>query len=187
VTSAISIHLQMSHCILEDLYPGIQIDADSDTCPKCSRVLVQDDVIVGWKPCQVNDFTTICPSCKHRFVPKFSVSCDLESFEGSQGVGSTLYCDYLSPWVLLREIRSLVAPSTSLVGGKAAQVLGVGNDDCYPIDVLLDPKFREGTKNATLFWNMIVLFIRFKIPYTYLLQGSYEHQPLIMPTMTDTT
>ena len=189
VTSAVTIHLQLSYCILDDLYPGIKIDADSDTCPKCSRVLDQDHVIAGWNPCQVNDFTTLCPSCKHRFVPKFSVACELETFEGSQGVGTPLYCDYLSPWVLLREIRSRVTP-TSSVGGKAAKVLGVESDDSTSvgIDTIIDPKFREGSGlNATLWWNMIVTFMRFKIPFTYLLQGSYEHQQLIMPTMTDTT
>jgi hypothetical protein len=192
LTSAITIHLQLSYCILEDLYPGIKIDADSDTCPKCSRVLEQDNVIAGWNSCQVNDFTTICPSCKHRFVPKFSVACDLESFEGSQGLGTPLYCDYLSPWVLLREIRSLVTPLThsAAAGGKAAKVLGVDSvgNISVGIDAIIDPRFREGSGlNATLWWNMIVTFMRFQIPFTYLLQGSYEHQQLIMPTMTDPT
>mmetsp|Transcript_2522 Transcript_2522/g.3706 ORF Transcript_2522/g.3706 Transcript_2522/m.3706 type:complete len:170 (-) Transcript_2522:262-771(-) len=168
-----------------DLYPGINIDK-SDTCPKCSRVLDQDNIILGWKPCQVEDFSTMCPSCKHRFVPKFSVSCDLESFEGSQGKGTPLYCDYLSPWVLLQEIRSLLETS---VGGKAAKILGVESSDNKKIDIdgIIDPTFREGSGiNATLWWNTIVTFARFKIPYTFLLQGSYKDQQLIMPTLEDT-
>jgi len=186
VTSAIETHLELGYCILEDLYPGVKIDTDSDTCPKCSCVLGQDNIMLGWKPCQVKDFSTICPSCKHRFVPKFSVSCNLESFEGSQGMGTPLYCDYLSPWVLLREMRSLITASAS---GKAVKVLGVESDDIEQvgIDGIIDPKFREGSGiNATLWWNMIVTFSRFKLPYTFLLQGSYENQQLIMPTMTDT-
>lgn len=191
VSRAITVHLQMSQCILEDLYPGLTIDTGSDTCPKCSRVLDQDNVIVGWRPCDVNDFTTICPSCKHRFVPKFSVACKLESFEGSQGIGTPLYCDYLSPWVLLREIRSLLTPSHQSACGKAAKVLGVKSDvNNIPvgIDGIIDPKFREGSGiNATIWWNIVVTFMRFKIPFTFLLQGSYEHQQLIMPSMTDTT
>lgn len=186
VTGAIKTHLELGYCILEDLYPGIKIDADSDTCPKCSCVLGQDNIILGWKPCQVKDFSTACPSCKHRFVPKFSVSCNLESFEGSQGVGTPLYCDYLSPWVLLQEIRGLISSS---VGGKAAKILGVENDDIDQagVDGIIDPKFREGNGiNATLWWNMIVTFTRFKIPSTFLLQGSYKDQQLIMPTLEDT-
>mmetsp|Transcript_37928 Transcript_37928/g.79443 ORF Transcript_37928/g.79443 Transcript_37928/m.79443 type:complete len:1602 (+) Transcript_37928:129-4934(+) len=185
VTDAIETHLELGYCILMDLYPGINIDK-SDTCPKCSRVLDQDNIILGWKPCQVEDFSTMCPSCKHRFVPKFSVSCDLESFEGSQGKGTPLYCDYLSPWVLLQEIRSLLETS---VGGKAAKILGVESSDNKKIDIdgIIDPTFREGSGiNATLWWNTIVTFARFKIPYTFLLQGSYKDQQLIMPTLEDT-
>jgi len=186
VTPAIETHLELGSCILMDLYPGINIDTNSDTCPKCSCVLRQDHIISGWKPCQVKDFSTMCPSCKHTFVPKFSVSCDLESFEGSQGKGTPLYCDYLSPWVLLQEIRSLL---TSSVGGKAAKVLGVQSDDIkqHGVDGIINPEFREGSGiNATLWWNMIVTFARFKIPFTFLLQGSYENQQLIMPTLEDT-
>lgn len=185
VTDAIAIHLELSHCILEDLYPGIIVDTDSDTCPKCSFVLDQDCVISGWKPCQTKDYTTMCPSCKYRFIPKFSVSCNLESFEGSQGKGTPLYCDYLSPWVLLREIRSL---TNNAIGSKAAKVLGADIGDIEPVNIdgIIDPKFREGCGiDATLWWNMIVAFTRFKIPYTYLLQGNYEDQQLIMPSMTD--
>ena len=183
VTNAIKTHLELGYCILEDLYPGVKIDANSDTCPKCSCVLGQDSVILGWKPCQVKDFSTACPSCKHRFVPKFSVSCKLESFEGSQGTGTPLYCDYLSPWVLLQEIRSLISAP---VGGKVADILGVDSNDWIGIDGIIDPKFREGNGiNATLWWNMIVTFNRFKVPITFLLQGSYEDQQLIMPTMED--
>ncbi len=185
VTDAIAHYLTLSHCILEDLYPGINIDTDSDTCPKCSAVLDQDTLISGFKPCQTKDYTTMCGGCKYRFIPKFSVSCNLESFEGSQGMGTPLYCDYLSPWVLLREIRSLVNTSVS---GKAAKVLGSEIRDVEPdnIDQIIDPKFREGCGiNATLWWNLIVTFTRFKIPYTYLLQGSYKDQQLIMPSMTD--
>jgi hypothetical protein len=185
VTRAIKTHLELGYCILEDLYPGIVIDTDSDACPKCSCVLGQDDIIRGWKPCQVKDFSTACPSCKHRFVPKFSVSCNVESFEGSQGKGTPLYCDYLSPWVLLREIRSIITPSAS---GKAAKLLGVANNYQVGIDGIIDPKFREGSGiNATLWWNMIVTFGRFKIPFTFLLQGSYENQQLIMPSLEDNT
>ena len=185
VTRSIQTQLELSQCLLENLYPGLQIDAANATCPKCSRVLSHDEVIMGWKPCQVEDSSTACPSCKHRFVPKFTVSCNSESFEGSQGVNTTLFCFFLSPWVLLQEIRSLITPS---VGGKAAELLGVESNeaDLVGIEGIIDPKFREGTGiNATLWWNLIVTFTRFKIPFTFLLQGSYPDQQLIMPTLED--
>ena len=190
VNKSIKIQLDLSHCILEDLYPGLVVDAESDACPKCSCVLSQDNIIVGWKPCDAKDYSTACPSCKHRFVPKFSVSCNLDTFEGSQGKGTTLYCDYLSPWVLLREIRGLITKPTASKQGKAAKVLGVeqhGDDNEQGgIKTIIDPAFREGSDiNATLWWNLIVTFARFKIPFTFLLQGSYEDQQLIMPTLED--
>lgn len=182
VTNAIKTHLDLSNCILDDLYPGLIIDTGSDTCPKCSCVLSQDNIILGWKPCEVRDFSTTCPSCKHRFVPKFSVACSLESFEGSQGAGTTLFVDYLSPWVLLHQIKNIIAPSGVMevksANEDSGNLLGVG--------AIIDPEFREGNGiNATLWWNIVVTFKRFKIPYTFLLQGSFPDQQLIMPTPDD--
>jgi len=183
VTSAVATQIEMSSIFLEDLYPNIIIDTDN-SCPKCARTLIEDDIIRGWKPCQVKDFSTMCPSCKHRFIPKFSISCTFPDFEGSQGKGTPLYCDYLSPWVLLQEIRSLI---TNSVAGKAAKILGVENKNCIGIEGIIDPSFRAGNGiNATLWWNLILCFRRYKIPFSYLLQGSYEDQQLIMPSMTDT-
>jgi len=183
VTSAVATQIELSSIFLEDLYPNISIDVDN-SCPKCSTTLKEDDIIRGWKPCQVKDFSTMCPSCKHRFIPKFSISCFSPDFEGSQGVGTPLYCDYLSPWVLLQEIRSLI---TNSVAGKAAKILGVENKNCIGIEGIIDPSFRAGNGiNATLWWNLILCFRRYKIPFSYLLQGSYEDQQLIMPAMTDT-
>lgn len=181
VTKAVQTHLDLSNCILDDLYPGLAIDTASDTCPKCSCVLSQDSIILGWKPCEVKDFSTTCPSCKHKFVPKFSVKCSLDSFEGSQGQGTTLFVDYLSPWVLLRQIKNIISQSSSCIGAA-----GVDKDSPKGVEAIIDPAFREGTGiNATLWWNIVVAFKRFKIPYTFLLQGSFPGQQLIMPTLED--
>lgn len=187
VTKSVRTHLDLSNCILEDLYPGLVIDTESDTCPKCSCVLGQDNIILGWTPCEIRDFSTTCPSCKHRFVPKFSVTCSLDTFEGSQGKGTTLFVDYLSPWVLLRQIKNIITPSSSGAGGKAPKILGVDdNVNTAGVEAIIDPAFREGSGiNATLWWNIIVTFKRFKIPYTFLLQGSFPDQQLIMPTLDD--
>lgn len=193
VTKFVQTQLDLGNAILEDLYPGIQIDTSSDACPKCSCVLDEDSIILGWKPCEVKDFSTTCPSCNHNFVPKFSISCNLKSFVGSQGKGTPLYCDYLSPWVLLQEIRGLINTDHVLpqLGGKAAKFFGVEDDSNNVeikggVDAIIDPKFRVGNGiNATLWWNCIVTFRRFKIPYTFLLQGSYKDQQLIMPLLED--
>lgn len=186
VTKAVRTHLDLSNCILEDLYPGLSIDTGSDTCPKCSCVLTQDQIIMGWTPCEVKDFSTTCPSCKHRFVPKFSVNCNVDSFEGSQGQGTTLFVDYLSPWILLRQIKNLIAPSSVSNANDTKTLNTEANGVPHGVEAIIDPTFREGSGiNATLWWNIIVTFKRFKIPFTFLLQGSFPDQQLIMPSPDD--
>ena len=53
------------------------------------------------------------------------------------------------------------------------------------IDSLLDPKWREKeSKNEVLWWNLILSFMRFRLPFPYLLQGSVE-QSLLVPSPSD--
>jgi len=50
------------------------------------------------------------------------------------------------------------------------------------IESIIDEKFRSGPDiSATLWWNMIVAFRRYKLPYIFLLQGSF-HNNLILPS-----
>eukprot|EP00578_Thalassiosira_sp_NH16_P032097 CAMPEP_0181078272 /NCGR_PEP_ID=MMETSP1071-20121207/1396_1 /TAXON_ID=35127 /ORGANISM="Thalassiosira sp., Strain NH16" /LENGTH=282 /DNA_ID=CAMNT_0023159573 /DNA_START=110 /DNA_END=958 /DNA_ORIENTATION=- len=162
VTAAIAKQIELGERLLESLYAGIDIDAEN-VCPKCAAVLEEDDVSAGWTPCSSADYETGCQSCGHRFVPKFSVSTQDPNFAGSQGKGTPLYCDRLSPWVLLREIRSVV----DATGG---------------VDGLLAEEFRSGPDiSATLWWNMVVTFRRYRLPYIFLLQGSFQNQ-LILPS-----
>lgn len=159
VISAMAQQTELGKNLLQSLYPDIQIDHEN-VCPKCAHVLDEEEVVKGWTPCAANNYQTSCPTCQHNFVPKFAVSCSSPDFVGSQGKGSTLYCDFLSPWVMLREIHSVVTAS----GG---------------IDSLLDEKFRSGPDiRATLFWNMLVTFERYELPHFFLLQGSNQ---LILP------
>jgi hypothetical protein len=162
VNAAIAKHVELGESLIESLYPGIVMDTENDACPKCAKTLSEDQIITGWVPCASNDYETMCPSCKHKFVPKFSITCNSSDFEGSQGKGSPLYCDYLSPWVLLREMKGILS--------KAG------------IETVLDERFRSGSgANATLWWNMVITFRRYKLPYIFLLQGSFQNQ-LILPS-----
>ena len=162
VNAAIAKHIQLGENLIESLYPGIKMDTESDVCPKCAKTLTEDQIIIGWTPCASKEYETQCPSCKHRFVPKFCITCSSPSFEGSQGKGSALYCDYLSPWVLLREMKDILSKTG--------------------IETVLDERFRNGSGiNATLWWNMVVTFRRYKLPYIFLLQGSFSNQ-LILPS-----
>ena len=46
---------------------------------------------------------------------------------------------------------------------------------------LLDPSWREKeNKNSVLWWNLILSFMRYRLPFTFLLQGIFT-QDLISP------
>merc|ERR1739845_247809 len=97
----------------------------------CSRILSEDEVIMGWESCSFRDYTT-------------------------------LYCEFLSPWVLRKELHAATRGDNGM-------------------NIILDPEWRSGTDiNATLWWNMIVSFKRYKLPVTFMLQGSFRNH-LIMP------
>eukprot|EP00534_Pseudo-nitzschia_fraudulenta_P017842 CAMPEP_0201267612 /NCGR_PEP_ID=MMETSP0853-20130426/25917_1 /ASSEMBLY_ACC=CAM_ASM_000640 /TAXON_ID=183588 /ORGANISM="Pseudo-nitzschia fraudulenta, Strain WWA7" /LENGTH=199 /DNA_ID=CAMNT_0047572997 /DNA_START=1 /DNA_END=601 /DNA_ORIENTATION=- len=106
--------LLIGESLLEFLYPDIVIDTCGDACPMCSNVMKEEDIISGWEPCDFQDFTTACPQCGHRFVPQFKVSCSADTFEGSQGPGTPLYCEFLSPWVLRKELGHIIGDSNNI-------------------------------------------------------------------------
>ena len=126
----------------------------------------EEDIVNGWKQCDFEDFTTACPLCSHRFVPRFKVSCDSSTFEGSQGPGTPLYCEFLSPWALRKELGYIIGNSKSL-------------------HQILDPSWRSGNDvRATIWWNLIAMFKRHQLPFSFLLQGSFRNR-LIHPVPQD--
>ena len=167
VTNSVSTHVTLGESLLNLLYPDIAIDTSSDSCPSCSKILSENDITNGWAPCAFKEYTTSCPRCNHRFVPKFTVSCSSSSFRGSQGIATPLYCELLSPWVLRKEIHNILRQGDG-------------------IDVMLQPKWRtESDINATLWWNTIVWLKRYKLPISFLLQGSFRNR-LILPAPAET-
>ena len=162
VTAAIAKQNELGEGLLDSLYPNLNIDVEN-VCPKCSTALSETALASGWTAGNSNEYETKCSACSHKFVPNFVVTCKSPTFEGSQGKGTPLYCDLLSPWVLLREIRSVITAS----GG---------------VDCILDKNFRNGKDiRTTLWWNMVVLFKRYKLPFIFLLQGSFQNQ-LVQPS-----
>ena len=85
------------------------------------------------------------------------------SFIGSQGPGTPLYCEFLSPLVLRKEL---------------GHIIGDGNK----IEQILDPEWRNGGDvRATIWWNLIVIMLkRYNLPFAFLLQGSFQNR-LINP------
>lgn len=123
------------------MFPDISIDTENEICPRCNFTLSDDDVVLGWTAGQLNDYTTACPNCTQRFVPHFCVQCSSPEFLGSRGPDSPLMCERLSPWVLQKEIRSVMN-----------DIDGTSN--------LLDPEWRKQEyKNAVLWWNLGMLLL----------------------------
>mmetsp|Transcript_26779 Transcript_26779/g.37761 ORF Transcript_26779/g.37761 Transcript_26779/m.37761 type:complete len:1407 (+) Transcript_26779:119-4339(+) len=166
VTEAVEVQIELGENLLEIVYPDISVDTDNETCPRCNFLLSDDDVVSGWTPNDSNDYTTSCPNCRQRFVPHFCVQSTSSTFMGSRGPASPLLCERLSPWVLQKEIRSVMS-------------------DREGVENLLSPEWREeATKNAVLWWNLVLSCMRYRFPFTFLLQGTFE-QNLIAPMPED--
>ncbi|GAX14387.1 hypothetical protein FisN_11Hh155 [Fistulifera solaris] len=166
VTEPVERQITLGENLLEIVFPDISVDTENEVCGRCNFELTDDDVVEGWKAGDSNDYTTMCPNCKQRFVPHFNVQCSSPSFVGSRGPASPLVCERLSPWVLQKEIRSVMSDED-----------GISN--------IQSPTWREKEyKNASLWWNLILSFMRYRLPFTFLLQGSFE-QSLIAPLPDD--
>ena len=160
VTEQVDRHMAIGDSLLEYLYNDLKLDA-TNACPQCSKVLNEDEVMMGWNLCSFTDFNTKCNNCNQSFVPTLVVTSSTSTFEGSQGVGTPLFCELFSPWVLRKQLY-----------------MATNNCD---IDDMLHPDWRKGTDiNSTLWWNLIFAFKRQKLPITFLLQGSFKDR-LIMP------
>jgi len=165
VTETVQQQISLGENLLEIVFPDISIDTENEVCPRCNYLLTDEHVVSGWTP-DSNDYTTACPNCTQRFVPHFCVQCSSPTFMGSRGAASPLMCERLSPWVLQKEIRSVMSQ----------------RDGC---DNLLSPKWREQEyKNAVLWWNLVLSCMRYRFPFSFLLQGSFE-QNLISPMPED--
>lgn len=164
VTDHVLRQILLGENLLEIVYPDISIDTDNEFCPRCNFYLSDDDVVAGWTAGNTQEYKTQCPNCLTNFVPHFCVQSTLPSFVGSRGPSSPLLCERLSPWVLKKELRSVIS------GG---------------IENLLNPEWREQeVKNSCLWWNLILSFMRYRLPFTFMLQGSFS-STLIAPTPDD--
>mmetsp|Transcript_5650 Transcript_5650/g.11710 ORF Transcript_5650/g.11710 Transcript_5650/m.11710 type:complete len:1333 (-) Transcript_5650:55-4053(-) len=165
-TEQVERQISLGENLVEIVFPDILVDTENETCPRCNYYLSDDDVVEGWTPGDNNNYTTTCPNCTQRFVPHFCVQSSSPTFMGSKGAASPLLCERLSPWVLQKEIRTVMS-------------------DVQGIDALLDPSWREKEyKNSVLWWNLVLSCMRYRLPFSFLLQGSFE-QNLIAPMLED--
>jgi hypothetical protein len=139
-----------------DFYGDLEINT-TDICPQCSLHISEDELMLGWNTCDYNDCTTHCPKCSYRFVACFVVKSTNAEFIGSQGQNTPLYCEFISPWVLKRELSAIIEKEP--------------NGAC----AMLHPEWRHRSYyNATIWWNLIVTFERQKIPYSFMLYSKQK-------------
>ena len=79
------------------------------TCPnqECTKVLLEEDIRNGWRA-DANNYTTECPWCACRFVPRFVVHI------GGSGPGRTITCEFLSPMTLKKEVENVLGKNVAL-------------------------------------------------------------------------
>lgn len=161
VTTQVEKHIDIGETLLKYLYSDLEIITNDVTCRHCGTSLNEDQVRLGWNFSSFTDNTTTCPFCKNSFVPSFIVKTSDKDFFGSQGRGTPLHCDFISPWVLHKEIHAATRENT--------------------FKNILDPRWRRnGDRNSVIWWNLVITFQRQNLPITFLLQGSFRER-LIMP------
>jgi len=140
------------------VFPGLVFNLNRETCPQCQVPVNDEDIRRGWNATDPNDYNTICPQCGRKFVAYFTCFSEHPSWQGSRGPQSELFCEFLPPWALHKETRTILAH--------------------HGIGFVCTDTFRK-TK-ATVFWNLILYFSEFNLPIHFLLLHSHDdpdHDP----------
>ena len=167
-------HMILAENLLGSMFPGLEIDLShpfGTSCPnpKCCKPQSISQVISGFTRGDPNVYTTRCYSCDRHFVPRFAVQCSLESWEGSEkkGPGSILWCEFLSPWVLRKEVLSVLF-------NEGVDVLIARQQNPSSLRDNTTANQSISSHNPVVFWNLIVSFRLRGLPYTFLLTQSLE-------------
>ena len=80
-----------------------------DTCPKCSKIVMIEEIFSGWKR-SFNDYVTNCPSCTQDYVPRLNIFERLPN-SSSNNVHSisTSIAMLMSPLILKKELDNIVS------------------------------------------------------------------------------
>ena len=164
---------RQGYALLELLFPLLHIEADMESCPKCNQPLSKAEVLDGFTD-DPNNYTTQCPreGCGKRFVAYFSVLCSSPDWRGTQGPQTPLYFTALSPWVLRKEVLTLLIDSrgdgkkkqkkkTGVVASSAKVALSTADSDRVGAAHLR-------LSSSTIFWNLVLYFHLFGLPCEFL-------------------
>jgi len=152
-------HMTVCEGMLSSNFPDLSINLSHQygtVCPgaKCTlkRPLTISEIYQGFEPPDANKYTTRCFECGIEFVPRFCVDCSREDWQGSEGPGTTLWCELLSPWTLRKEVFHILFQDG--------------------VDSLISKSFRNSsTQHAVIFWNIIIAFRICGLPYSFLLSN----------------
>lgn len=156
----------LANRVLDVLYPDLHIDLSHPHgigCPniKCQKLLTFIEVINNFSS-NIHQYTVTCPYCILDFVPRFTVYSSLETWEGSEGKGTLLWCEFLSPWTLQKEILSII--------------------ESNGISSIISSSFRDPTINSqysTIFWNLMIYCRHYGLPYAFLITQKLNFALLI--------
>lgn len=130
---------------LDFIFPKLVLDTERETCPQCSEEMLDEEIRFGWNAGDPNDYNTICPRCQRKYVAFFTCFSPETDWVGSTGPGTPLFCEFLPPWVLCKEVRTILA-----------------NHD---IHFVCADSFRR--ERGTLFWNLVLYFCEFDLPVDF--------------------
>jgi DENN (AEX-3) domain/uDENN domain/dDENN domain len=134
-------HYASADQCFEQVFPFLTIHTE-DTCEECNRPMNDGEIRNGWTT-DPNDYTTKCPMCGDRFVARFVVT----PLTIDSPVQQEVSCEYISPYVLKKEIDAMIKQNTA--------------------SYILSDEFR--LKSPTCFWNLAWHFTLFSIPVGALL------------------
>jgi hypothetical protein len=146
---------QWSDELITRLYPGLHIDLNNPfgtfcSNTRCGRGLTLPEIEKGWDT-NPNNYKVKCIYCTNEFVPKFTVLCEnMKDIMDEDDFDRILWCEFLSPWALNKEIKKLLIEDG--------------------IKSFLSPHFR--LVHRTIFWNLIIYFRKFGLPYAFLLSSN---------------
>ena len=152
--------MQWSDEILTRAHPGLHVDLVHEfgtTCLNslCGHTITPLELDRLWTP-DPNNYTVCCPECQRSFVPRFAVVSSSPNWVGSDGPHTELWCEYLSPWSLRKEVLTVLKE--------------------YGIDVLLSDGFRRHSHQHTVvFWNLVIACRMRGLPYSFLVPDASDH------------
>ena len=153
------------YSLLQSLFPSLHIETDMETCPKCHVSLNRTQILDGFSD-DSNNYTTQCHKCQHWFVAYFSVLCNSHDWVGTQGPKSPLYFPALSPWVLKKEMLTMLVQSRTGGSGGGGGGDGGGSSGKQHQRVGAQHLRHE---SSTIFWNLVLYFEMFGLPCEFLM------------------